>query len=230
LFFYAPERIVIIEMTANNQESKKQIDEFKEQLEKMLPDFQIAALNEPQINQLVTHYSMMIEWNRHTNLTRITEPQEAARFHYAESMFGGGFLGEARKVLDIGSGAGFPAFPLAVANPDREVTALEANQKKTIFLSAVKEALQIANFKIVRARVEDINIQPYDLLISRALDRTEDSVPKVLKRMRRGQRFMLYCGLGMVERLQKKLSTPFDIQTHRVPMAESRILAIFARR
>jgi 16S rRNA (guanine527-N7)-methyltransferase len=229
LFFYASKRIVMTEMTTNNQEDKAQIDEFKEMLEKALQDFQIAALNEEQMKQLVGHYAMMIEWNRHTNLTRITEPAEAARFHYAESIFGARFAGAAQKILDIGSGAGFPALPLAVANPDTQVTALESNQKKTFFLSEVKEALQIANFKIARARVEDFTIQSYDLLTSRALDRTEDVIPKVLKKMRIGQRLMLYCALGMVERLQKKLTASYNIQTHQIPMAESRIIAIFAR-
>src|SRR5690242_1159296 len=108
-------------MTVNNQDNAQQIDEFKGILEKMLPDFQIAALAEEQVNQLVRHYAMMIEWNRHTNLTRITAPEEAARFHYAESIFGARFAGEAQKILDIGSGAGFPALPLAVAIPTAEV-------------------------------------------------------------------------------------------------------------
>lgn len=219
----------MIEMTANNQESKKQLDEFKDLLTKTLQDFQIAPLSEEQTNQLVSHYVMMIEYNRHTNLTRITEPEKAAQFHYAESIFGARFVGTAQKVLDIGSGAGFPAFPLAVAKPETEVTALESNQKKIFFLSEVKAALQIANFKVARARVEDFATQPYDLLTSRALDRAEDAIPKILKKMRPEQRFMLYCGAGMVERLQGKLSTPYQVQTHQIPMAESRIIAIFAR-
>jgi 16S rRNA (guanine527-N7)-methyltransferase len=216
-------------MTANNQDNAQPIGDFKDRLEKTLPDFQIAALSEEQINQLVGHYAMMIEWNRHTNLTRITAPEEAARFHYAESIFGARFAGKAQKILDIGSGAGFPALPLAVAIPTAEVTALESNQKKTTFLSEVKEALQIANFKVVRTRVEDFDIHSYDLLTSRALDRAEDVMPKVLKKMKVGQRLMLYCAPGLVERLQKKLSAPYNIQTHHIPLAESRIIAIFAR-
>jgi 16S rRNA (guanine527-N7)-methyltransferase len=229
LCFPAPELIVMTEMEANNQESTKPLEEFIRQLEKALRDFQIAALSEAQMTLLAGHYARMLEWNRHTNLTRITEPETAARFHYAESIFGAAFVGEARNLLDIGSGAGFPALPLAVAKPHAQVTALEANQKKSLFLSEVKAALQLANFHVARARVEDVDLQPYDLLTSRALDRAEKVLPKVLKRMHTGQRLMLYCAPELVERLRKKASSAFDIQTHAIPMAESRIIAIFAR-
>jgi 16S rRNA (guanine527-N7)-methyltransferase len=217
------------EMEANNQESKKLLEEFIAQLERALRDFQIAALREEQTRQLAGHYAKMLEWNRHTNLTRITEPLAAARFHYAESIFGATFVGEARNLLDIGSGAGFPALPLAVAIPYAEVTALEANQKKSLFLSEVKAALPIANLNVARARVEDFDLRPYELLTSRALDRAESVLPKILKRMHTGQRLLLYCAPEMVRRLEKKVSTNFDIQTHAVPLAESRIIAIYAR-
>jgi 16S rRNA (guanine527-N7)-methyltransferase len=217
------------EMEANNQESKKPLEEFKEQLEKALQDFQIAGLSEAQLAQLAGHYAKMLEWNRHTNLTRITEPEAAARFHYAESIFGAAFVGEAQHLLDIGSGAGFPALPLAVASPQAQVTALEANQKKSHFLSEVKAALQLANLQVARARVEDFDLRPYDVLTSRALDRAESVLPKVLKRMHTGQRLMLYCSHELVERLRKKVSPAFAIQTHAIPLAESRIIAILAR-
>jgi 16S rRNA (guanine527-N7)-methyltransferase len=216
-------------MKANNQESTKQIEEFKKALEKALRDFQIEALSDAQIAQLTAHYAMMREWNRRMNLTRITEPEEAARFHYAESIFSVRFVGDARKVLDIGSGAGFPALPLAVASPETEVTALEANQKKSLFLYEVKDALQIANFKVARARIEDFDSSQYDVLTSRALDRAEDVLPNVLKKMSDQQRLMLYCAPKMVAHLKKNSPTDYQIETHEIPQTESRIVAIISR-
>jgi 16S rRNA (guanine527-N7)-methyltransferase len=217
------------EMEANNQESTKPVEEFKAALEAALKDFQIEPLSEEQVDKLVGHYAMMVEWNRHTNLTRITAPLEAARLHYAESIFGARFLSEARSVLDIGSGAGFPALPLAVASPEREITALESNQKKTLFLYEAKDALRIANFKVVRARLEDFDWREYDLLTSRALDRAEVVMPMVLKKMSPQQRLMLYGAPEMVARLQTKLSADYQIETHQIPQSQSRIIALFSR-
>lgn len=215
-------------MKANNQERTKPHEEFKAALEQALKDFQIAPLADEQVNTLVAHYAMMMDWNRHTNLTRITAPEAAARLHYAESIFGARFLGKACRVLDIGSGAGFPALPLAVASPEREVTALESNQKKTLFLCEAKDALQIANFKIARARIEAFEWRTYDLLTSRALDRAEEVMPTVLNKMGAQQRLLLYCAPDMVARLQTKLSVDYKVEIHQIPLSESRILALFS--
>jgi 16S rRNA (guanine(527)-N(7))-methyltransferase RsmG len=216
-------------MKANKQESANQQSEFKIALENALQDFQVQPLDDEQIAKLVGHYALMTQWNRHTNLTRITEPVEAARLHYAESIFGAQFLGDARKALDIGSGAGFPAFPLAVTSPKVEITALESNQKKSLFLCEAKDALQVANFKIVSVRIEDFDFQAYELLTSRALDRAEEVMPKVLKKMHRQQRLMLYCAPEMIEHLQKHLAEDFRVETHKIPQTAARLIAIFSR-
>jgi 16S rRNA (guanine527-N7)-methyltransferase len=217
-------------MKANNQESVKALEEFKESLDEALSNLHTLTLTDEQVNQLVGHYAMMMEWNRHINLTRITEPGEAARLHYAESLFGARFLNKAQKVLDIGSGAGFPGVPLAVACPEIEVTALESNQKKALFLAEVKDALQIRNFKILRARIEDLAPDQFDLLTSRALDRAEEIMPKVLKKMSPQQRLMLYCAPEMIDYLKQQLTADYQIESAQIPFARSRLIALFSRR
>jgi 16S rRNA (guanine527-N7)-methyltransferase len=202
--------------------------DFKPALEAVLQDYNIRPLNEKQMAQLVAHYEMMIVWNRHTNLTRIVNPQDAARLHYGESLFGARFVGEAKKVLDIGSGAGFPAIPLAVMLSDVEITALEANQKKALFLQEAKEALKLENFRVARARVEAFDLGEFDLLTSRALDRAEDVMPQVLKKMRAPQRLMLYCAPDMVDHLKNHISEEYKIEVHKIPESQSRLIAIFS--
>ncbi len=208
--------------------NKQPENDFKPALESVLSDFKIAALRENRIAQLVAHYEMMMVWNRHTNLTRIVNPQAAARLHYGESLFGARFVGEAKKVLDIGSGAGFPAIPLAVMLPDVEMTALEANQKKALFLQEAKAALKLENFKVARARVEAFDLGEFDLLASRALDRAEDVMPQVLKKMRAPQRLMLYCAPAMVDHLKKHIPEDYKIEIHNIPKSQSRLIAIFS--
>ncbi|MGA9772934.1 MAG: 16S rRNA (guanine(527)-N(7))-methyltransferase RsmG [Blastocatellia bacterium] len=207
----------------------EQETQFKTALEAILADFAIADLSEKQIAQLVKHYSLMRAWNRRVNLTRIVEPCEAARLHYADSLFGGRFIIDARRILDIGSGAGFPALPLAVLRPDSEVTALEANQKKSVFLNEARDDLGLANFRVATARLESFDLTGYDLLTSRALDRAEEVLPSVIARLDAGQRFMLYCAPDLLAKINNRTGSMIEVKTHRMPQSKARLIAIFSR-
>ena len=208
--------------------NREQENQFKSALESSLFTLGIDALTETQLRQLVKHYSMLREWNRRVNLTRIIEPDDAAQFHYADSLFGGRFIEDARTLLDIGSGAGFPAVPLAVFRPDVHVTALEANQKKSLFLNEAKDALGLANFSVVNARLESFDCASYDLLTSRALDRAEEILPSLIREMSADQRFMLYCAPGLLAKLDRRFAPTCDVETHAVPGTDSRLVAIFS--
>jgi len=214
----------------SNRAPQDATKEFVTALTEALADYQIPELRATQQAQLVKHYQMMLAWNRHTNLTRITEPNEAARLHYADSLAGHRFLGAARSVLDIGSGAGFPAIPLAVLRPDLRVTALEANQKKSLFLAEAHDALGLTNFDIATARVESFDLSAFDLLTSRALDHAEEVLPTVIERMTARQRFMLYCATELFDKLTPRLSADFTIQAHAIRQSAARRVVIFARR
>ena len=203
--------------------------QFRSALRAALASLDLACLSEEQVAQLVKHYSLMRAWNRRVNLTRIVEPDEAARLHYADSLFGGRFIKGARRILDIGSGAGFPALPLAVLRPDVEVTALEANQKKSVFLNEAKDDLGLANFKVRTARLESFDLTGYDLLASRALDRAEEVLPPVIARLDAGQRFMLYCAPDLLAKINNLLGPVIEVETHTMPLAEARLIAIFSR-
>jgi 16S rRNA (guanine527-N7)-methyltransferase len=214
----------------SNRAPQDGIEEFVTALTSALADYQIDGVSEAQQAQLVAHYRMMLAWNRRTNLTRITEPDEAARLHYADSLAGGRFVGAAQTLLDIGSGAGFPAIPLAVLRPDLRVTALEANQKKSLFLAEARDALGLANFDSKTARVESFDLSAFDLLTSRALDRAEEILPKVAERMSARQRVLLYCATDLLDKLTARLAADFTIQAHAIPQSAARLVAIFARR
>ena len=207
--------------------SHDQTAAFQSELEAAISIFGIEALTGEQTTRLVRHYSMLCRWNQRLNLTRITEPREAARLHYAESLIGARFIANARTLLDIGSGAGFPAIPLAVARPDVQVTALEANQKKSLFLKEAKDELGLVNLKVVTARLEGFDWTGYALLASRALDRAETILRSVIERMSAKQRLMLYCGPDLVAKLEGKVA--YKIETHPIPHSEARLIAIFSR-
>ena len=197
--------------------------EFVTALTSALREYGLDELSDAQRAQLAKHYAMMRVWNRRINLTRIIAPEEAARLHYADSLAGGRFLGAAQTTLDIGSGAGFPAIPLAVLRPDVQVTALEANQKKSLFLAEAADALTLPNFKVATARVESFDLSAFDLLTSRALDRAEAVLTE-------RQRFMLYGATDLLGKLTTRLAGDFTIQTHAIPQSAVRLVAIFSRR
>jgi len=100
-----------------------------------------VAIAPRQIERFRCHFDAVCEANRTTNLTRITEPVEAAVKHYADSLallpWASSRSIDATHLLDIGTGAGFPAFPLAVVRPDWSVTAIDATRKKVDFLAKI---------------------------------------------------------------------------------------------
>lgn len=210
--------------------SNDQTAEFESELKAVVLRFGIAQLTEEQTARLVKHYSMLCRWNQRLNLTRITQPKEAATLHYAESLFGASFIAGAHTLIDIGSGAGFPAIPLAVARPDAQVTALEANQKKSLFLKETKDELGLANLLVVSARLEEFDLDRYELLTSRALDRAEAILPSVLERLSPRQKLMLYCGPDLPGKLEGAVCGGYHVETHPIPESEARIIAIFSRK
>ena len=202
---------------------------FKAALAAAVARFNLAALSETQLDNLARHYTMMRAWNERINLTRISEPEDAARLHYADSLYGGQFIAAARSLIDLGSGAGFPAIPLAVLRPEVQVTALEANHKKALFLREARDALGLENFSVVAARLEAYDLAGFDLLASRAIDRAETVLPAVIERLRAPQRFMLYGAPDLLAKLTTRFSAGYRVERHAIPESESRLVAVFAR-
>lgn len=201
---------------------------LKPALEAAISSFGLDALTEQQLDQCAAHYELLCRWNPRVNLTRIIAPREAAKLHYAESIFGAQFIEQGPTVLDIGSGAGFPAIPLAIMRPDLKVTALEANQKKSLFLKEAKDELGLANLRIATARLEEVDWAAYQLLTSRALEKAETVFQSVIESMAGPQRLMLYCAADLAAKLEKHLPAECVITRHTIPQSESRIIAILS--
>jgi len=197
---------------------------FRSCLEAAVSDFGLSPLDQDQTSKLEAHYRLMLEWNTRINLTRITAAEEAAHFHYAESLLGSRFIGNGSRVLDIGSGAGFPGIPLAVIRPDINVTGLESIGKKALFLNECKLRLSLGNFSVVCSRLEEFDWSNYDLLTCRALDKAERLLPKILTRLSSRQKLMVYAGRDLVAKLERV--NP-NAEKHLVPGSENRLIAIF---
>jgi 16S rRNA (guanine527-N7)-methyltransferase len=127
----------------------------------------IVELPRAQIAALEAHYDLLLRWNKRVNLTTLTSLEEAVERHYCESLFLGTHLPAGNlRVVDIGSGAGFPGFPVAILRPECTVALVESHQRKAVFLREASR--KIGNVRVIAKRAEDID-EEFDHLISRAV-------------------------------------------------------------
>lgn len=136
----------------------------------------ITALSDAQAEALEAHYDLLVHWNRKLNLTAIRDLPEAVERHYGESIFLAAHLpAGALRIADVGAGAGFPGFPVAIYRPDCTVTLIESHQRKAVFL---KEAARgLANVRVLARRAEQVE-EEFDLAISRAVS-YQDLIPSL---------------------------------------------------
>ena len=138
---------------------------FSESLRRATEGF--VSLSGAQVAALEAHFELLTRWNKKLNITTIENAEEAITRHYGEALFLGAHLpaGELR-IVDIGSGGGFPGIPVAVLRPECTITLVESHQRKAVFL---KEATRgTANVRVLARRAEDV-AEEFDWAISRAV-------------------------------------------------------------
>lgn len=129
-----------------------------------------------QLAALATLVAELADWNTRMNLTAITDPAEVVDKHLLDSLAVLPWL-KGHSVADVGSGAGFPGLPLAVADPERRYALIESTGKKVKFLRHVIERLELPNVEVLHGRAEVLKpSQPFDSVISRALGPLSDFV------------------------------------------------------
>ena len=127
--------------------------------------------------RMARHVALVEKWNRVHNLTAVREPEQMAVLHVLDSLSLVPHLGAARTVLDVGTGAGFPGVPLALASDALTVTLLDSSHKKASFLEQAKAELELANVKVACERVESWRPEgAFDLIVSRAFAELADFV------------------------------------------------------
>ncbi|GGY56328.1 ribosomal RNA small subunit methyltransferase G [Bacterioplanes sanyensis] len=126
-------------------------------------------LTAAQQQQLMDYLQLLLKWNKAYNLTAIREPADMVALHLLDSLAVHNHLGEAQRIIDVGTGPGLPGIMLAIMNPHKDFTLLDSNGKKTRFLFQAKTSLKLDRVSIVNDRVEAYKpAQPFDMIVSRA--------------------------------------------------------------
>jgi 16S rRNA (guanine527-N7)-methyltransferase len=138
------------------------------------------------------------QWNRAYNLTAIEDPEAMVVSHLLDSLAAHGELAGAR-IADVGTGAGFPGLPLAIANPQRQFTLIDSTAKKVRFVAHAARTLGLANVTAVHARAEDMGkvsngAAPFDTILARAVGSLAELARLAEPLKRPGTRLVAYKG------------------------------------
>ena len=150
-----------------------ELEEFKESFNRELNEIQIE-ISEEKVEKFYLYMKLLIEWNEKINLTAIIKPNEIITKHFVDSLTASKWIKNGSKVVDCGTGAGFPGIPLSVLREDCEFVLFDSLNKRVNFLNEVIEKLGLKNVKTIHARAEDLAYEKkyrgnFDVAVSRAV-------------------------------------------------------------
>lgn len=171
------------------------MDTFLETVEKLCADNDIP-LSDQQKLQMNSLYDNLVAENKKHNLTSVTDPADAALKHFFDSIIPYRLLKESGSVIDVGSGAGFPALPLAVMRPDVQMNAIEASEKKCGYIAAAAKKAGIP-VKVLCGRAEEYSLMEsyrecFDDCVTRAVAALPVLIELTAPFVRVGGRVFLY--------------------------------------
>ncbi|MDI3339873.1 MAG: 16S rRNA (guanine(527)-N(7))-methyltransferase RsmG [Sphaerobacter sp.] len=162
-----------------------------------------VPLDDAALDRFARYRDLLLDWNQRVNLTRVTDPTEVELRLFADSLLLVPYLRRFReanpatplRLVDVGSGGGFPGIPLKIALPDLDVTLVDATAKKVAFLDAAIAALGLADARAVHGRAEELGHLPdyrgrFDVVTARAVARLPTLLEYCLPLLRPG-------GLGL---------------------------------
>lgn len=167
-------------------------------------------LSEKQLEQFQCYYERLIEKNKVMNLTAITEYEEVIDKHFVDSILLGSVkeLSGKKRVIDVGTGAGFPGIPLKIVYPELEITLLDSLNKRVKFLNEVIEELGLTGIQAVHSRAEDLAQdaayrQQYDICVSRAVANLATLSEYCIPFVKQGGYFISYKSTQIEEELKQ---------------------------
>lgn len=172
----------------------KQNDPLRDSLDKLKIQY-----NDEQIEQFRSYYELLTEWNKKVNLTAINGYEDVVRKHFIDSILICSLLDLNKdiRIIDVGTGAGFPGIPIKILNPDCRIVLLDSLNKRVRFLETVVDELGLDNVECIHGRAEDVSREKkyrasFDLSVSRAVANLSTLCEYCIPFLKKGGMFVSY--------------------------------------
>lgn len=183
------------------------------------------------LGQIEVYISQLLKWNTKYNLTAIVDVDDVLEKHIVDSLAVLKHLKTSSKVLDVGSGAGFPGFPLAICDPSLNIISVESIRKKVNFQKHVIRLLQLKNIQAIESRFEELNekeVRP-DFIVARALSSLDSLIKMTGAYLHAGAALVAMKGgdylaeaEAAAESLSKNNLKITSIEEHNLPISQAK--------
>ena len=171
-------------------------------------------LDDKQQAMLIRYVELLNKWNKSYNLTAVRKPEQMITRHLLDSLSICPNL-RGKYILDVGTGAGLPGIPLAIAFPNRQFTLLDSNNKKTRFVTQAISELELSNVDVVQSRVENFqSVELFDTIITRAYSAIGDMVEQTAHLLAGDGTFLAMKGINPVAEIDELPKNYAVIENH----------------
>jgi 16S rRNA (guanine527-N7)-methyltransferase len=201
----------------------------------LLEPFLVSPLSQLQLQQISTYIDILLRWNARINLTAIRSEEEIVTRHFGESLFlarhvfPDGSAQAPTRVLDIGSGAGFPALPLKIYSPQIQLGMIESNHKKAAFLREIVRALTLTDINVIAERAEGLSANPpfpkAEVVTFRAVEKFDQTLKQAAALLAPHGTMALLIGASQLDRLAQVPELSWSIPVP-IPNSDARVLSI----
>jgi len=191
-----------------------------------------SRLSAEQLGRISIYIDILQRWNRKINLTAVRRPEEMVTRHFGESLFAARHLlrdlplaDPPVRVIDVGSGAGFPGLPLKIYAPAIRLVLIESNQRKAAFLREVIRELKLGETEVFAGRAEDFSGRA-DLVTMRAVEKFQRSLSAAVRLVAPRSRVALLIGARQVDAAQRAQAGLVWEPALAIPGSSERVLAV----
>lgn len=166
------------------------------------------VVNEEKIPLFYKYMKEIIEWNEKINVTAITEEKEFIRKHFVDSLTISNLIKDGEKIIDIGTGAGFPGIPLKIIKENSNITLIDSVNKKLNVIRDISQKIELSNLEIIHTRAEDLANnelyrEKFDIVTTRAVSNFSTIMEYMLPFIKIGGKAICMKGPNFQEELAK---------------------------